>query len=100
VEKAEAWLERATDAAGSRAPLKKLREVLHAGVRLGADVPQVRLPASCVLPARLALRLGCFSNLAVPPVPQRRGWPPCRKPQHQAGDIEYIQGLFGHGHMG
>jgi hypothetical protein len=43
VEKAEAWLGRATDAAGSRAPLKKLREVLHAGVRLGADVPQVRL---------------------------------------------------------
>lgn len=41
MEKAEAWLERATDAARSRAPLKKLREVLHAGVRLGADVPQV-----------------------------------------------------------
>jgi hypothetical protein len=41
VEKAEAWLERAMDAASSRAPLKKLRELLHAGVRLGADVPQV-----------------------------------------------------------
>lgn len=41
VEKAEAWLERAADATRSRAPLKKLRDLLHAGVRLGADVPQV-----------------------------------------------------------
>ncbi len=42
VEKAEEWLERAADAAKGRAPLKKLRELLHAGVRLGADVPQAR----------------------------------------------------------
>lgn len=67
VEKAEAWLERATDAAGSRAPLKKLRELLHAGVRLGADVPQVRL--CCLRAAGPGWRCGRALPLlaAVPP---------------------------------
>ena len=41
MEKAEEWLVRSADAARGRAPLKRLRELLHAGVRLGADVPQV-----------------------------------------------------------
>ena len=61
MEKAEAWLQRAMDAAGSRAPLKKLRELLHAGVRLGADVPQV----CCVLLVllRAARRAGAVGHL-------------------------------------
>ena len=39
--KAQEWLAWAATAAKSRAPLKRMREVLHAGLRLGVEVPQV-----------------------------------------------------------
>jgi hypothetical protein len=39
--KGQEWLAWANAAARQRAPLKKLREVLHAGLRLGMEVPQV-----------------------------------------------------------
>ncbi len=39
--KAQDWLAWAGSAAKSRAPLKRMREVLHAGLRLGVEVPQV-----------------------------------------------------------
>ena len=35
------WLAWAASAAKQRAPLKRMREVLHAGLRLGVEVPQV-----------------------------------------------------------
>lgn len=43
MDKAEAWLQKASEGAQDRAPLKKLRELLHSGLRLGADIPQVRI---------------------------------------------------------
>ncbi|CAL8461880.1 g1411 [Coccomyxa elongata] len=39
--KARDWLAWAASAAKQRAPLKRMREVLHAGLRLGVEVPQV-----------------------------------------------------------
>ena len=38
---AKAWLSRARNMAQTKVPLKKMRELLHAGVRLGAELPQV-----------------------------------------------------------
>lgn len=39
--KALEWQERARALTAQRAPLKRLRELLHAGLRLGAALPQV-----------------------------------------------------------
>lgn len=39
--KGQEWLAWANSAAKQRAPLKRMREVLHAGLRLGVEVPQV-----------------------------------------------------------
>lgn len=39
--KAREWLAWSAGAAKQRAPLKRMREVLHAGLRLGVEVPQV-----------------------------------------------------------
>ncbi len=39
--KAQEWVAWARSAASQRAPLKKLRELAHAGLRLGCEVPQV-----------------------------------------------------------
>lgn len=49
MDKAEAWLQKASEGAQDRAPLKKLRELLHSGLRLGTDIPQVcvKLMQSC-----------------------------------------------------
>lgn len=43
VDKAEAWLAKVAAAGGGKTPLKRLRELLHGGLRLGTDVPQVAL---------------------------------------------------------
>ncbi len=39
--RAREWRERALALAAQRVPLKRLRELLHAGLRLGAALPQV-----------------------------------------------------------
>ena len=39
--KARDWLAWAASVARQRAPLKRMREVLHSGLRLGVEVPQV-----------------------------------------------------------
>ena len=38
---AKAWLNKAKGVTQSRTPLKRMREVLHAGLRLGTELPQV-----------------------------------------------------------
>ena len=39
--KAQDWLAAAAGVSRQRAPLKRMREVLHAGQRLGVDIPEV-----------------------------------------------------------
>lgn len=57
IDKAEAWLAKVAEAAAGKAPLKKLRELLHGGLRLGTDVPQVIISF-----AAPPLRTDCFRD--------------------------------------
>ncbi len=81
--RAREWRERALALAAQRVPLKRLRELLHAGLRLGAALPQVdelrseirrreweeaarkarrRPPAPRAAPRRARASLPCCSN--------------------------------------